>query len=116
MTSAKRKQELESYLARHPDTRFMEPLIADMNGILRGKRVANNQDGSRTLSLMTLPLRPSMQSGLGLDGIPGLITQGTPLVSTLRPLDGTSLVRGRFADEPEAEGQKGGPPASIGVS
>jgi len=39
MTSADLKQELEAYLARHPDTRFMEPLIADMNGILRGKRV-----------------------------------------------------------------------------
>jgi len=33
------KNELDEYLAARSDTRFMEPLIADMNGILRGKRV-----------------------------------------------------------------------------
>lgn len=39
MKSAELKKELDHYLERHPDTRFMEPVIADMNGILRGKRV-----------------------------------------------------------------------------
>lgn len=39
MTSVDLKQELDAYLSAHPETRFMEPLIADMNGILRGKRV-----------------------------------------------------------------------------
>ena len=33
------KPELDAYLAAHPETRFVEPLIADMNGILRGKRI-----------------------------------------------------------------------------
>jgi glutamine synthetase len=32
------KQELEDYLQAHPETRYLEALIADMNGILRGKR------------------------------------------------------------------------------
>jgi glutamine synthetase len=39
MASDSLKKELDDYLAAHPGTRFMEPLIADMNGILRGKRV-----------------------------------------------------------------------------
>jgi glutamine synthetase len=32
------KQELERYLEAHPETRYLETLLADMNGILRGKR------------------------------------------------------------------------------
>jgi len=32
------KQELDEYLAAHPDTRYLETLTVDMNGILRGKR------------------------------------------------------------------------------
>jgi len=38
MAAETAKQELEAYLAAHPDTRYLEALIADMNGILRGKR------------------------------------------------------------------------------
>ena len=38
MTRETLKQELEAYLAAHPETRYLEALIADMNGILRGKR------------------------------------------------------------------------------
>jgi glutamine synthetase len=45
MTSADLKKELDDYLAAHPDTRFMEPLIADMNGILRGKRIGVEDSG-----------------------------------------------------------------------
>lgn len=32
------KQELDDYLAAHPETRYLETLTVDMNGILRGKR------------------------------------------------------------------------------
>ena len=39
------KKELDAYLEAHPETRFMEPLIADMNGILRGKRVGMDDLG-----------------------------------------------------------------------
>lgn len=40
MISDDLKKELDDYLADRPETRFMETLIADMNGILRGKRVS----------------------------------------------------------------------------
>jgi glutamine synthetase len=33
------RQELDRFLEQYPETRFLEPLIPDMNGILRGKRV-----------------------------------------------------------------------------
>ena len=39
MTSDNLKKQLDDYLEAWPETRFMEPLITDMNGILRGKRV-----------------------------------------------------------------------------
>jgi glutamine synthetase len=39
MTSDNLKKQLDDYLLTRPETRFMEPLIVDMNGILRGKRV-----------------------------------------------------------------------------
>jgi len=39
MKSDNLKKQLNDYLAAWPETRFMEPLITDMNGILRGKRV-----------------------------------------------------------------------------
>ena len=32
------KQELDNYLVAHPETRYLETLTVDMNGILRGKR------------------------------------------------------------------------------
>lgn len=39
MKLADLEKELDSFLESFPETRFMEPIIADMNGILRGKRV-----------------------------------------------------------------------------
>ncbi len=39
MTSKTLKQELDHYLEQHPETRFLEPLMPDINGILRGKRL-----------------------------------------------------------------------------
>ena len=42
MKSGDLKKELDAFLEKHPETRFMETLIADMNGILRGKRVGND--------------------------------------------------------------------------
>ncbi|MCU0990055.1 MAG: glutamine synthetase family protein [Xanthomonadales bacterium] len=38
MTSDTRNSELDDYLAAHPETRYLETLSPDMNGILRGKR------------------------------------------------------------------------------
>ncbi|MDT8319812.1 MAG: glutamine synthetase family protein [Xanthomonadales bacterium] len=45
MPSNNMKNVLDEYLEVHPDTRFLEPLIADMNGILRGKRVGVDEAG-----------------------------------------------------------------------
>ena len=45
MPQDKTKNALDDYLEAHPDTRFLEPLIADMNGILRGKRVGVDEAG-----------------------------------------------------------------------
>jgi glutamine synthetase len=39
-------QELEDFLAAHPETRYLEALTVDMNGILRGKR-AEREDFSK---------------------------------------------------------------------
>jgi len=33
-------RELEQYLEAHPDTRFLEMLVTDMNGVMRGKRAS----------------------------------------------------------------------------
>jgi glutamine synthetase len=38
MPSDSSSRELDDYLAAHPETRYLETLLADMNGILRGKR------------------------------------------------------------------------------
>jgi len=40
MTNESADDELETYLEEMPETRFLEVLAADMNGILRGKRAA----------------------------------------------------------------------------
>lgn len=39
MTAKEPQNELDNFLTRFPDTRFMDVLSTDMNGILRGKRV-----------------------------------------------------------------------------
>ena len=39
MASETLKQELDRYLKQHPETRFLEPLMPDINGVLRGKRL-----------------------------------------------------------------------------
>jgi glutamine synthetase len=38
MASNELQRELDDYLAAHPETRYLETLTVDMNGILRGKR------------------------------------------------------------------------------
>lgn len=35
-------QELDDFLAAHPETRYLEALLTDINGILRGKRAARD--------------------------------------------------------------------------
>lgn len=51
------------------------------------------------------PLRVSLARGPGLDGIPGLVTDGATLGRSLsRPVTGDELRRGQRAGEPEADG------------
>ena len=38
MANSSTEQELKAYLNQHPDTQYVDLLVADMNGILRGKR------------------------------------------------------------------------------
>lgn len=71
--------------------------------VLRGGRHPNAAGGQQ-LKLDLLPLHISLQSAQGLDGIPGLVQAGSPLIRSGRVLDGASLVRGRFGGEPEADG------------
>jgi len=40
MASENLRQELDRYLEQYPETRFLEPLMPDINGILRGKRLS----------------------------------------------------------------------------
>ena len=39
------KKELDGYLSAHPETRYLETLTVDMNGILRGKRAQRDDFG-----------------------------------------------------------------------
>jgi len=39
MASQTAQRELDRYLEQHPETRYLEPLMPDINGILRGKRL-----------------------------------------------------------------------------
>ena len=41
-TNSKLQKELDTYLERHPETRFIELLVPDMVGILRGKRAGKD--------------------------------------------------------------------------
>jgi glutamine synthetase len=45
MTSENPGKELDRYLEQYPETRFLEPLMPDINGILRGKRIGVGEFG-----------------------------------------------------------------------
>ena len=80
MTSDDLKIELDTYLAAHPDTRFMEPLIADMNGILRGKRVGVEELGKAFKNGVNMCASSTLLDTLGntFQNIPYGINDGDP--------------------------------------
>ena len=39
MTSNERSRELDDFLLKYPETRFMDIFVPDLNGVLRGKRI-----------------------------------------------------------------------------
>ncbi|NNK37099.1 MAG: glutamine synthetase, partial [Xanthomonadales bacterium] len=80
MKSAERKRELENYLAKHPDTRFLETLVADMNGILRGKRAGVEDIGKAFKDGMNLCAATTILDTLGntFESIPYGLNDGDP--------------------------------------
>ena len=39
VTTKKLRKELDDFLLKHPETRFMDVFVPDLNGVLRGKRI-----------------------------------------------------------------------------
>jgi glutamine synthetase len=80
MTSGDLKAELERYLTKHPETRFMEPLIADMNGILRGKRVGVDELGKAFKNGVNMCAATTLLDTLGntFENIPYGLNDGDP--------------------------------------
>ena len=74
------KKELDAYLEAHPETRFMEPLIADMNGILRGKRVGVEELGKAFKNGVNMCASTTILDTLGntFDSVPYGLDDGDP--------------------------------------
>jgi len=97
MNSGSLKKELEAYLVAHPETRFMEPLIADMNGILRGKRVGVDDLGKAFKGGVNMCAATTILDTLGnsFESIPYGLNDGDP--------DGSAIaVAGSLAPVPWA--------------
>jgi len=43
MTSNASSSELDDFLRKYPETRFMDVFVPDLNGILRGKRIQTEE-------------------------------------------------------------------------
>jgi glutamine synthetase len=80
MKSAEPMQELKDYLEQYPDTRFLETLIADMNGILRGKRAGVEDIAKAFKNGMNLCAATTILDTLGntFDSIPYGLNDGDP--------------------------------------
>lgn len=85
MSSADLKKELDAYLDAHPETRFMEPLIADMNGILRGKRVGVDDLGKAFKGGVNMCAATTLMDTLGdtFQSIPFGLNDGDPDASAI---------------------------------
>ena len=80
MAASKLNQELETYLQDYPETRYLEALIADMNGILRGKRVERDDFYKLVGNGMNMCASTTMLDtrGYTFDSIPYGIRDGDP--------------------------------------
>ncbi len=80
MKSDDLKKELDNYLEKHPETRFLETLIADMNGILRGKRVGVEDIAKAFKNGMNLCAATTIMDTLGntFTSIPNGMNDGDP--------------------------------------
>lgn len=80
MKSGDLTKELDAFLEKHPETRFMEPLIADMNGILRGKRIGASDFAKAFKNGMNMCAATAILDTLGntFDTIPFGLRDGDP--------------------------------------
>lgn len=71
---------LEHYLAAHPDCGMMELLIADMVGVLRGKRILREEFGKVFSKGFNIPASVVMLDSMGavIDGLPYGADDGDP--------------------------------------
>lgn len=88
------QDELQEFLKKYPDTKIIETLLPDINGILRGKRICRDEletlfnNGLKTCaSTVFLNSRgeTSLDIGIGtLDGDPDVLVY--PVANTLKPV------------------------------
>jgi glutamine synthetase len=73
-------RELEDYLQAHPETRYLEALVADMNGILRGKRAERDDFHKLFGNGMNLCAATAILDSRGntFDSIPYGVNDGDP--------------------------------------
>lgn len=97
-------QELDQYLEKHPDTRFLEPLMPDINGILRGKRVGLEEFGNAFGNGLNFCGAATLMDSHGntLESIPYGVHDGDPDVKafavpgTLAPVPWARAPTGQF--------------------
>jgi glutamine synthetase len=80
MAASNLNEELEAYLKDHPETRYLEALIADMNGILRGKRAEREDFHKLFGNGMNLCASTTILDSRGctFDSIPYGVNDGDP--------------------------------------
>ena len=80
MSTKAPKQQLEDYLETYPETRYLEALIADMNGILRGKRAERDDFHKLFEKGMNLCAATAILDSRGntFDSIPYGVNDGDP--------------------------------------
>ncbi len=100
MSKISAAKDLEDFLYRHPQTRGMELLIPDINGILRGKRISPREFAGLYSEGINLPASSTLMDSRGrvvadleyggLDGDPDCVSHPVPgtLVATPWLADG----------------------------
>ena len=75
MSESDTSKELQDYLEQYPDTRFMDVMNPDMNGVIRGKRIEFGLLLLRAVQhFLVLPVvrssenQPRRLRGVGLNG------------------------------------------------
>jgi glutamine synthetase len=90
--------ELKRFLRKHPDTDVMELLIADLPGILRGKRIRRKEFAKTFSDGFCLPGGTVLIDSIGdvIDGIPWSADDGDPDINA-------RIVPGSLAPVPWAQ-------------